>query len=398
MIDAQPRDLRKALAAPDNPEKALGVALGDVARLQLIDLMASCQIAAALGIAHHHIRSAIDELTSLACSFDGHAALVDQAERATGNGDADAISVSGKALRRHIGNARRRFGLPVHEEQLLATVRQAPAPAVHKVGRHASAGDRHEAQIRQHLGADPGALHKFVRIGHASDVRAACLPHFIKEARMGGAMRCDMDAGTNRQMRVQDGKPIGIVERQDQCGAVALLQRQERRNRACIGLERLSRKPDEPTLACRAGRPEQQGKVRMDGAAQQSACLGTPPAPIATRNDDVWREIGRELVQRGAIVRRQQRNGVAAAQGCQIGDDCVLRRAGFDSYKLAPGAKRSAEIGGSPVEFGVADHLPARKKQRRRVATRPELVDECHRPLTSSFGFRTPTKKVRYYS
>src|SRR4029077_10299964 len=63
MAYSQAADLRHALQPPDDPEKTVWATLGDVAGQERVHILAICKIGAVERIAHHHVWTAIDQLT-----------------------------------------------------------------------------------------------------------------------------------------------------------------------------------------------------------------------------------------------------------------------------------------------------------------------------------------------
>ena len=135
-VDAQAVQLDEAAAAADHLVQSVGRTARDVTRPQGIDGFAHCQIRWTVCVAHHDVRTVIDELAHLGVGpiLEWIETVLEwiETEGAAGNRQADRVRVGLCEFRWQAGHPGSGFGCAVHDEQL-------PAPPLAECGETAHA-------------------------------------------------------------------------------------------------------------------------------------------------------------------------------------------------------------------------------------------------------------------
>ncbi len=96
--------------------------------------------------------------------------------------------------------------------------------AANEFRRQTSAGHSHEAQRRKVPLPESRHFQEVVGIGDSGKIGAAALRKFIEEALVEDGTARHVDARAHGEVGVKDGKPVGIVKRQDEAASVRCRQ------------------------------------------------------------------------------------------------------------------------------------------------------------------------------
>jgi hypothetical protein len=380
MAQAQARNLRHSLQPADHREEAAFVPCGDIAGAQLGDPGSLCEIATLTGVAHHHVRSAVDEFSGLAWLLYRIAGVIHQPQRAARDRDADGPDIAFQSVRRDVSDPGCRLGLSIHHEKAFLPIGEMAVKSRGKIRRHASSGNRHETQRGQFVLQETRPVHLLERIGDPADAGAAGIANLSREACIRCAPAGEVEARSRDQMRVQNRKPIGIVERQDECRLVPLLKFEIAGDGTGIGLNGASRQSDISALAGAARGAEQQCQIGVEATVWIGGSHYAAEAAVHWPAYAIGREIRNEVIQHRRLARRQQGHGVPAMQSRQIRDDRMFARFRDDADQ----ALFAAEAGGlhrhATGKLPVRDGCAIRENQRRTGAEALKPFRESHLP------------------
>jgi hypothetical protein len=125
----------------------------------------------------------------------------------------------------------------------------------------------------------------------------------------------DEDAGADGEVRVQNGQTVGVVEGQDECRPIRLLETKIGSDRLRIGLHVPFGESHELLLARTAGGREEQCEIRVKPFSSFAAGVEPAPPAVSLSEDDVGLEFGLEFSESVRIVRRKQSDDMPRFQG-----------------------------------------------------------------------------------
>jgi hypothetical protein len=175
-------------------------------------------------------------------------------------------------------------------------------------------------------------------------------------------------------MGVENGKPIGVVERQNKCRPVVGLEIEVVRDRLRIGFYAAFRKAHETRFSGAPGSRQQDSEVGIDLPA---SCLAFDQTPSAINHPEgiVGLEIGFELFQPCGIAWRNQRNRMAGLKGGKVGDNRMLGICGLHRDQFSAWAEALRSFADAPRELCIAYWRTAGKDKRRRLAMGAQVVE-----------------------
>lgn len=364
MPNAQPGDLRYPLRSTDDAEEPVGIPHRQVAGPQFGVLGAPGKVCPRAGIAHHHVRAAIDEFAGFLRAGDQSPAFILDGQAAARYRDTNPVLPAAQPIRRHVGHAGGRLRLSVHHEKGSAACKQMLVVEANLLCPQASAGHAHKSESRKLPLAEAHLFQKVVGIGNTGKVGAAALGKTVEKALVQNGSAGNVKACPDRQVRVQDRQAIGIVQRQDEAASIRRRQAEIFGDGARVGLDVRPRQPDIFSLAGASRGREQDGEIGMASHRVSLQPLRTP-APV----DPAMAEIRLEdLAIRLQGGRTLQRNGVSGIERGKVGDDRMLREIGLEHHQSAPVAPIGCLAIDAGGEFAIADEPAVGKHERRLVA------------------------------
>ena len=269
-------------------------------------------------IAEHDVWSAVHELADAV----GHPGDRAHLECAAGNRHADRLRVTRGHLGGQVGDPCRRLGLAVHDVEVDAPLLAPFEPRRDAVGAKATTGLGQEAERRDVEEVWPGVVEQLVGVGHARHVGHPVAAQRSGEARVDDRCLDGHDAGPGEQVRVQDGEPVAVVQRQGRDAAVRRREAEVADDGSGVADEVVVRETHELRRARRSGRAEQQSEVGV----QRSVSDAARPLDAQLGAVDVDDGVGCPRVGQPVGVLTDDQRDVRPLQQRQIGGHELDRR------------------------------------------------------------------------
>ena len=257
-VDAQPEHLGVPRPASDDPVHAVGVPGREVAGVQRIDVAAAREVGGALGVPEHDVGPAVDDLADV-----GLVPVADQLDVTARQRAADGVRPLEHLVRGERRDACGRLGLAVHHVQLVALGAAELGVVADAVGREASAGERHMAQVRQLLPGEADPVEQVERVRNAGECRDPVPRDGVPERSLDDRPVRQQQGGADGEVAVQHREAVRVRERQRGDGAVVGGDAQGLGDRIGVRLQVLCGEAHELGGAGRPGRAEQGGQVRV---------------------------------------------------------------------------------------------------------------------------------------